>query len=87
MGAAALLDSQVIGPGFIVKEICRRKWSIVFPGHRKRRHLLHVFRAVVARVPFNGNQLRFRVTNIQVSAFLLATMICMLPYDFALTNP
>jgi len=36
--------------------------------------------------PFNGTNYASGVTNIRYRHFLLATMIGMLPYDFALTN-
>ena len=88
MGASgAFWIARLIGRDFIVKKFAGVKWFDSFSQGIEKDGIYYMFFVRLLPVfPFNGINYASGVTNIKYRHFLLATMICMLPYDFALTN-
>lgn len=88
MGASgAFWIARLIGRNFIVKKFAGVKWFDSFSQGIEKDGIYYMFFVRLLPVfPFNGVNYASGVTNLRYRHFLLATMICMLPYDFALTN-
>lgn len=88
MGASgAFWIARLIARDFIVKKFGGAKWFDTFSrGIDKDGFYYMLFVRFMPVFPFNGTNYASGLTNIRYRHFLLATMIGMLPYDFALTN-
>lgn len=88
MGASgAFLIARLIARDFIAKKFANAKWFDGFSrGIEKDGFYYMLFVRLLPVFPFNGTNYASGVTNLRYRDFLLATMIGMLPYDFALTN-
>lgn len=88
LGASgAFWIARLIARDFIAKKFASAKWFGGFSqGIEKDGFYYMLFVRLLPVFPFNGINYASGVTNIRYRHFLLATMIGMLPYDFALTN-
>lgn len=88
MGASgAFWIARLIARDFIAKRFADAKWFDKFStGIDKDGFYYMLFVRFMPVFPFNGTNYASGLTNIRYRHFLLATMIGMLPYDFALTN-
>jgi uncharacterized membrane protein YdjX (TVP38/TMEM64 family) len=88
LGASgAFWIARLIARDFVVRKFAGAKWFGSFSkGIEKDGFYYMLFVRLLPVFPFNGTNYASGVTNIRYRHFLLATMIGMLPYDFALTN-
>ena len=88
LGASgAFWIARFLAQDFIAKKFAAAKWFDSFSqGIEKDGFYYMLFVRLLPVFPFNGTNYASGVTNIRYRHFLLATMIGMLPYDFALTN-
>jgi uncharacterized membrane protein YdjX (TVP38/TMEM64 family) len=88
LGASgAFWIARLIARDFIAKKFASAKWFNSFSkGIEKDGFYYMLFVRLLPIFPFNGINYASGITNIRYRYFLLATMLCMLPYDFALTN-
>lgn len=88
MGASgAFWIARLIARDFIVNKFAGATWFKTFSkGIDKDGFYYMLFVRFMPVFPFNGTNYASGLTNIRYRHFLLATMIGMLPYDFALTN-
>ena len=88
LGASgAFWIARLIARDFIAGKFATAKWFNSFSrGIEKDGFYYMLFVRLLPVFPFNGTNYASGITNIRYRHFLLATMIGMLPYDFALTN-
>ncbi len=88
MGASgAFWISRIVARDLVAGKLANAKWFDTFSkGIEKNGFYYMLFVRFMPIFPFNGTNYASGITNIRYRHFLLATMIGMLPYDFALTN-
>lgn len=88
LGASgAFWIARLLARDLIAKRFAAAKWFEIFSrGIEKDGFYYMLFVRLLPVFPFNGTNYACGITNIGYRPFLLATMIGMLPYDFALTN-
>lgn len=88
LGASgAFFIARLLARDFIAEKFASAKWFNSFSrGIENDGFYYMLFVRLLPVFPFNGANYASGVTNIRYRHFLLATMIGMLPYDFAVTN-
>lgn len=88
LGASgAFWIARLIARDFVANKFANARWFGGFSrGIEKDGFYYMLFVRLLPIFPFNGVNYASGVANIRYRDFLLATMIGMLPYDFALTN-
>ena len=88
LGASgAFWIARLIARDFVANKFADTRWFGGFSrGIEKNGFYYMLFVRLLPIFPFNGINYASGVTNLRYRDFLLATMIGMLPYDFALTN-
>lgn len=88
LGASgAFWIARLIARDLVAQKFAHTKWFGGFSrGIEKDGFHYMLFVRLLPVFPFNGVNYASGVTNLRYRDFLLATMIGMLPYDFALTN-
>lgn len=88
LGASgAFWIARFVARDFIARKFAGAKWFDSFSrGIEKDGFYYMLFVRLLPVFPFNGTNYASGVTNIRYRHYLLATMIGMLPYDFAVTN-
>ena len=88
LGASgAFWITRFIARDFIAERFAGAKWFDSFSKGIERNGFYYMlFVRLLPVFPFNGINYASGITNVRYRHFLLATMIGMLPYDFALTN-
>lgn len=88
MGASGgFLIARLVARDYVAQKFADTKWFENFSnGIEKDGFYYMLFIRLLPVFPFNGTNYASGVTNVRYRHFLLATMIGMLPYDFALTN-
>lgn len=85
--SGAFWIARLIARNYIANKFASAKWFDSFSlGIEQDGFYYMLFVRLLPVFPFNGANYASGVTNIRYRHFLLATMIGMLPYDFALTN-
>ncbi len=85
--SGAFWIARLIARDFVADKLSGAKWFDSFSKGIDRDGFYYMlFVRLLPVFPFNGTNYASGVTNIRYRHFLLATMIGMLPYDFALTN-
>lgn len=88
LGASgAFWIARIIARDFVANKFAAAKWFDAFSKGVERDGFYYMlFIRFMPIFPFNGTNFASGITNIRYRHFLFATMIGMLPYDFALTN-
>ncbi len=85
--SGAFWIARLIGRDYVAEKLSGAKWFGRFSNGIDRNGFYYMlFVRFMPVFPFNGVNYASGVTNVRYRHFLLATMIGMLPYDFALTN-